>query len=84
MSNTAKLYVDGDGFLVETNNGNYLVNNSGVRPTTRTGNGLEEALWDITFEGVLDNAITSMSQFVSVDTAKGLKLLQIEKSEDFD
>ena len=82
--NTAKLYVDGDGFLVETNEGNYLVNNSGVYPTLRTGNDLEEALWDSTFEGVLENAITAMSKFVSLDTAKGLKLLYIEKSEDFD
>ncbi len=82
--NTAKLYVDEDGFLVETNEGNYLVNNSGVYPTLRTGNDLEEALWDSTFEGVLENAITAMSKFVSLDTAKGLKLLYIEKSEDFD
>lgn len=82
--NTAKLYVDEDGFLVETNEGNYLINNSGVYPTLRTGNDLEEALWDSTFEGVLENAITAMSKFVSLDTAKGLKLLYIEKSEDFD
>ena len=82
--NTAKLYIDGDGFLVETNLGNYEVKTTGVYPTTRTGNELTEALWDSTFGGVLDNAIDAMNALASVDTAKGLKLLLIEKSEDFD
>jgi len=82
--NSAKLYQLEDGFLLEKNEGNFEIKNSGVYPTTRTGNDLTEAPFDITAMGVLENAIVAMSAFAPVGLAIGLKIVFIEKSEDFD
>lgn len=82
--NSAKLYQLEDGFLLETNEGNFEIKKSGVYPTTRTGNDLTEAPFDITAMGVLENAIVAMSAFAPVGLAIGLKIVFIEKSEDFD
>ena len=82
--NSAKLYQLEDGFLLETNEGNFEIKNSGVYPTTRTGNDLTEAPFDTTSMGVLENATVAMSSLAPLGLAVGLKILFIEKSEDFD
>lgn len=84
MANTAKIYEDGVDYILETNEGNFIINNTGVFPTTRTGNNLTEVAFDITIQSTLDNAIEEMSDFASLDTAKGIRMLVTEKMEDFD
>jgi hypothetical protein len=84
MANTAKVFTDGDGYLFETNGGNFTLTNTELKHTTRTGNDLTEAVWDSTVDGMLQNAIAAMSELASVDTAKMLRVLVQEKMEDFD
>jgi hypothetical protein len=84
MANTAKVFIDGDGYLFETNGGNFTLTNNGMSLTTRTGNNLTEAQWDINVQAMLDNAITHQSQFVSVDFMKAFMITVNEKMEDFD
>lgn len=82
--NTAKIYQDGDDLLLETNKGNFIITDAGVKPTTRTGNGLTEIACDLVVQAKMENAITAMSQFISVDLAIGLSILIDEKVEDQD
>lgn len=75
--NTTKIYSDGDGYLLATENGNYEVRNSGYYHTTRTPDGLDEAYPDTTLQGVSDNANQSVneSKLVSVETGEALNSL---------
>ena len=82
--NTTKIYQDGDDLLLETNKGNFIISDNGVKQTTRTGNDLSETSFDFIAQTKIENAITAMSQFVSVDLAKGLAILIDEKVEDLD
>ena len=84
MANTAKVFIDGDGYLLETNGGNFTLTNNGMSSTTRTGNNLTEAQWDINVQAMLDNAITNQSRLVSVDFMKAFMITVNEKMEDFD
>lgn len=73
----AKFYQDGDGFLLETSEGNFEVRNSGFFNTTRTSEGLTEAYPDITVQAVASNAKDSVveSKMVSPETASALLAL---------
>ena len=49
MANTAKIYIDGDGFLITTDFGNYELTNAGMKSTTRNGGDLEETVFDFSW-----------------------------------
>lgn len=79
------MFIDGTaGYLLETSEGNVTIQPDGIRPTTRTGNNLVPTAFDITTQGAINTAIAAMEGFVSLDTAKGIRLLHTEKMEDYD
>jgi len=82
--NTTKVYTYQAGYLIETNQGNLILTNEGLAHTTLTGNGLTEAFWDQTLQGMLQNAINSMARFTGVEYAKAFMITVNEKMEDFD
>lgn len=82
--NTAKLFIDGDGYILTTDNGNFSIQNDGVRHTTRTGAELTESQFDIGVQTVLDNAVMAAENLVCGDALTALSVLIQEKIEDLD
>lgn len=86
MSNSAKLYLHpsiSGAFILETNQGNYELTNSGVKKTTVNGQG-DPQPWDISVQMVIDNARTASVNQLSTDAINALMALVDEKTEDFD
>jgi len=82
MANTAKIYTDGDGFLITTDFGNYELTNAGMKSTTRNGGDLEETVFDITVQGMIENA--KSQKWLGTEAVTMAQALIQEKSEDFD
>lgn len=83
--NSAKLFIIlNQGFLLETLQGNFVLTDAYVLKTNLTSDGLEETAFDITTQGVMDNAKLNAPKLLSEEEISMLNLLFTEKSEDFD
>lgn len=82
--NTTKIYEDGSGYLITTNEGNFEVTNEHIKRTTRTGAGLTETSFDLNVQGIVDNAQNAAVDVLSVGEIQLFKIIVNEKIEDFD
>lgn len=80
--NSAKIYSDGEGFLITTDFGNYELTNAGMKSTTRNGGDLEETVFDVTVQGMIENA--KAQNWLGAEAVSLAQALIQEKSEDFE
>jgi hypothetical protein len=80
--NSAKIYQMEDGFLITTDFGNYELSNAGMKSTTRNGGDLQETVFDVTVQGMIQNAKTQ--NWLGAEAISLAQALIQEKSEDFE
>lgn len=58
--NDIKLFINGDGFILDNAGEKYLIDATGVVKTSSDTDGLEETTFDIVVQALLDNAASTI------------------------